>query len=206
MRPWAYNEYPKNDPELTNFTKLDERDSIRNKQLKELVQVSGNKNVKYLAAAWSAPTWMKADKQWHGLPNNTLLEKYYQSWAEYHVKWLDLMDKDNMKMWAISTGNEPVSSKINYAFEQMYWNITLHAKWIAENFGPTIRQSKFSDIEIFGFDDNRLVVDDWLNGMKKGEPDAFDYLSAIQFHGKFFVHTHTQCHPYFLIDFDKFFE
>lgn len=156
---------------------------MRNRQLKELAEISGNNNVKYLAAAWSPPPSWKQDKKWHGLANNSLLVEYYQTWADYHLKWLELMQNDKIGFWAISTGNEPIISKINSAFEEMNWNISLHAKWIAENFGPTIRSSKFSDIEIHGFDDNRIFVRDWLNDMKKGNPDAFDYLSAIQFHG-----------------------
>lgn len=29
LAPWAYNEYPENDPQLSNFTKLDQRDLDR---------------------------------------------------------------------------------------------------------------------------------------------------------------------------------
>lgn len=156
---------------------------MRNRQLKELAEISGNKHIKYLAAGWSPAPWMKQDKKWHGLTNNSLLVEYYQTWADYHLKWLELMQNDGVNFLAISTGNEPIISKINSAFQEMNWNISLHAKWIAENFGPTIRNSKFSDIEIHGFDDSRIFVKDWINDMEKGNADAFDYLSAIQFHG-----------------------
>lgn len=66
VEPWAYNVYPENDKTLLNFTKLDERDLMRNRQLKELAQISGNRNIKYLAAAWTSPPSWKADKKWHG--------------------------------------------------------------------------------------------------------------------------------------------
>ncbi|XP_055318420.1 lysosomal acid glucosylceramidase-like [Sitodiplosis mosellana] len=183
ISPWAYNEYPQNDTKLSNFTKLDERDLMRNRQLKELAQISGNKKVKYLAAAWSPPIWMKANKKWYGLANNQIFPEYYQTWANYHVRWLELMQNDGMNIGAISTGNEPIVGKQNFLFEETMWNITKHAKWIAENLGPTIRNSKFSDIEIHGFDDSRKFVNDWVDEMQKVNPDAFDYLSAIQFHG-----------------------
>lgn len=53
--PWAYNEYPENDAKLTNFTRLDPRDVKRNKQLKELKEISGNDDVKILACPWGPP-------------------------------------------------------------------------------------------------------------------------------------------------------
>lgn len=93
------------------------------------------------------------------------------------------MHKNGINFWAISTGNEPAISEKNYLFPEMNWNMSNHARWIADYFGPTIRSSKFSDIEIFGFDDTRSNVNDWLNDMHKGNPDAFDFLSAFQFHG-----------------------
>lgn len=46
LGPWAYNEWPEYDLQLSNFTQLDQRDLMRNGQLKELAQISGNKNVK----------------------------------------------------------------------------------------------------------------------------------------------------------------
>jgi glucosylceramidase len=50
--PWAYNELPENDVKLSNFTKLDQRDIDRLNQLKDLMKVSGNSDIKIVGAAW----------------------------------------------------------------------------------------------------------------------------------------------------------
>jgi glucosylceramidase len=52
LEPWAYNESPENDLLLTNFTKLDQRDLDRIEQLKNLIKVSGNSEIKFVGAAW----------------------------------------------------------------------------------------------------------------------------------------------------------
>lgn len=183
IEPWAYNEHTTNNHSLSNFTKLDERDLMRNRQLKQLAAISGNYKVKYLAAAWSPPRYMKASGLWTGLAHNQILPEYYQLWADYHVRWLELMQNDGINIGAVSTGNEPITAAQNSLFEVMMWNTTNHAKWIAEHFGPTIKNSKFSNVEIYGFDESRDAVNDWVDEMQRSNPNAFDYLSAIQFHG-----------------------
>ena len=52
LEPWSYNESPQNDRELSNFTSLDRRDIERLKQLKNLVEVSGNSDIKIVGSAW----------------------------------------------------------------------------------------------------------------------------------------------------------
>lgn len=92
------------------------------------------------------------------------------------------MEEDGFRMWAISTGNEPIVSKLNDIFAAMNWNISNHAKWIAENLGPTLGNSKYSNVKIFGFDENRYFAKAWLNEMENSYPEALNYLSAIQYH------------------------
>lgn len=52
LTPWAYNEAPTNDLNLTNFTKLDARDFEKILQLKRLMKVSENSEIKFVGAAW----------------------------------------------------------------------------------------------------------------------------------------------------------
>lgn len=183
LGPWAYNEYPENDLQLSNFTQLDARDIARNKLFKEMAKVSNNYDVKILAAAWSPPLWMKENHQWYGLKDNQIKPEYYATWANYHVKWLELMDNDGVNITSISTGNEPWVALLNDKFQETYWEPSKQAVWIANHFGPTIKNSKFAGIDIHGFDDSRIVYSNWSDGMNIGNKKAFDYLTTISFHG-----------------------
>lgn len=57
LQPWAYNEQPIDDKDLSNFTKLDAHDVRRNEQIQELKKVAEIDNIKLLGTAWSAPRW-----------------------------------------------------------------------------------------------------------------------------------------------------
>lgn len=57
--PWAYNEFPKHDSALSNFTKLDERDLLKVKLINEVKRIAEDDKIKIMATAWSSPKWMK---------------------------------------------------------------------------------------------------------------------------------------------------
>lgn len=47
---WAYNERSENDTLLTNFTKLDGWDLMRNGQFRELARITNNQDIKFIGA------------------------------------------------------------------------------------------------------------------------------------------------------------
>lgn len=102
LAPWAYNEYG-NDATLSYFIELDRRDKQRNAQIKNLSNVSGNHEIKILAALWNPPHWMKTNNDTDESTNH-LKPECYQILADYHLKWIDFMQNDGVPVWAISTG------------------------------------------------------------------------------------------------------
>lgn len=107
LAPWAYNELPENETTLSNFTQLDARDERRIEQIKHLKLVTNVKNLRIKGAAWSSPPWMKSNNKWSG--RSRLKKEYYQTWADYHLRWVELWEKAGLPIWAISTGNEPTN-------------------------------------------------------------------------------------------------
>lgn len=184
--PWAYNEYPENDLHLSNFTRLEQRELNRNDRLKEIMAISKNGSIELLAATWGPPRWMKQKHHWNGSPNmkkdNQLKSEYYQTWAEYHLKWLDLMAKESIRIDAVSSGNEPLTGNI-IPFQALSWNASTQAKWIAEHFGPTLKKSKYSYVQIHGYDDIRENILPWMDEMLATEPNLMDFISTIDIHG-----------------------
>lgn len=181
--PWAYNENPENDTLLTNFTKLDDRDLMRNGQFRELARITNNQDIKFNAAVWSGPRWMKQNNQWIGLINSQIKPKYYQTFADYYEKWIELMYNDGINIYSISSGNSPWFSLLNSVPVGTGWIASYQATWIAEYLGPTLRASRnAASVEIHGFDDNRFSVLWWLQEMSRSNKQALDYLSSIDFH------------------------
>ncbi|XP_049303747.1 lysosomal acid glucosylceramidase-like isoform X2 [Bactrocera dorsalis] len=182
LAPWAYNELPENDTTLSNFTQLDPRDEKRIEQIKRLKLVTNVENLRIKAAAWSPPRWMKTNNKWTGM--SRLKEEYYQTWADYHVRWLELWEEAGLPIWAISTGNEPTNGVYLMMFAKFMslgWTPRKQAVWVSDNLGPTIR-SKYQDLVIFGNDDQRYTFSFWFKMMKAKRSDSVDYLTGLSVH------------------------
>jgi glucosylceramidase len=184
IAPWTYNEQPEHDPYLTNFTQLDERDIDKVKQIHELKKVTKNNDIRIIGAAWSPPKWMKTNNEYTGM--SALREEYYQTWADYHVKFLELMAKNNLPFWAISTGNEPLNGVIFpyfVHFMSLGWDPKLQGKWLAENLGPAMKNSSFTkNVLILGGDDQRYTLPLWFQQMFKENSESCDYLDGFAVH------------------------
>ncbi|XP_019534823.3 lysosomal acid glucosylceramidase [Aedes albopictus] len=183
LKPWAYNESPMDDKALGNFTELDIRDVVKIEQIKELMEVTDNKDIKFMGAAWSPPRWMKSNGDWSG--SSRLKPEYYQTWADYHIKYLKLMKDAGMNYWAISTGNEPMNAVIGFLFIRFMslgWVATNQGKWVAKNLGPALRNSEFKDVKLFAGDDQRYTFPWWFSQMDQGHPDATKYVDGLAVH------------------------
>ncbi|XP_053694692.1 lysosomal acid glucosylceramidase-like [Sabethes cyaneus] len=183
LKPWAYNELPTNDAMLTNFTKLDDRDLMKIAQIRELMDVADNRNIKFMGAAWSPPKWMKSNNDWSG--SSRLKSEYYQTWADYHIKYLQLVKEAGLDFWAISTGNEPMNAVIGFLFIRFMslgWTAPSQGKWVGENLGPTLRSSAFRDVKLFAGDDQRYTFPWWFSQMNQGHPNATQYLDGLAVH------------------------
>lgn len=184
ISPWAYHEKPEHDPYLSNFTSLDDRDIEKIAQIKELKKVSKNDDIQVVGAAWSSPKWMKTNNEWTGF--SALREEYYQTWADYHVKYLELMAKNDFPFWAISTGNEPMNGVLFQYFVRFMslgWDPVSQGRWLADNLGPTMRKSPVAkNVKILAGDDQRYSLPIWFEQMHKGSENATEYFDGIAVH------------------------
>lgn len=178
LEPWAYNESPANDVKLSNFTELDARDKLKVALLKEIEAQTGVQ-IKLLGTAWSSPTWMKTNGAWTGW--SSLKSEYYEAWAEYHLKFLSLMKQENVSLWAISTGNEPMNGVMWFLFVRFMslgWVPKEQGRWVADFLGPKLKN--FSDkVLLLAGDDQRYTFPWWFNQVYlRSEFDSFGSYST----------------------------
>lgn len=183
LAPWAYNEQPENDATLSNFYQLDQRDMDRIAQLRQLATVTGNADIKFVGATWSPPPWMKTNNEWSGF--GVLRPEYYRTWAEYHLRYLRLMVAQNVRFWAISTGNEPLNGVIGWVFVHFMslgWTAPTQGRWVGDHLGPLLRNSTLADVKLLGSDDQRYVFPWWFEKMEEAHPDSVNYLDGFAVH------------------------
>nr|CAD7431410.1 unnamed protein product [Timema monikensis] len=143
-------------------------------------QEFGNKSLLLLAGAWSPPPWMKTNNDYSGF--GFLKEEYYQTWADYHIRFLDAYKKEGLKFWAVSTGNEPANGIIPVnRFNSLGWTPYTQRTWIAENLGPALRDSQHKKIKLLALDDQRFMLPWWVNIVMSDEKAAA-YIDGVAVH------------------------
>lgn len=184
FEPWAYQESPEHDPYLANFTKLDDRDYEKIEQIKVLQKIADNHDIKFIGAAWGPPKWMKTNGEWTGF--GFLREEYYQTWADYHVKFLELMHEANISFYAISSGNEPQNGVVlpfAVHFISLGWLPRDQARWLVDHLGPSIKKSQHvSQVKILSHDDARITLPYWLEQMMEAAPEVDALIEGLAFH------------------------
>ncbi|XP_047517661.1 lysosomal acid glucosylceramidase-like isoform X1 [Pieris napi] len=178
--PYTYNEYPRNDAALTNFTFTYEDLFLKIPMIKYIQRVS-KQEVKVMASTWSPPVWMKTNEHITGF--SQLKPEFYQSFADYHVKFMELYEKAEIDIWALTTTNEPINGIIPFVtFNSLGWFPAEMGQWVGKNLGPTIRNSRFNKTLIFAVDDQRYLLHFYLLGMENANSDSIKYIDGIAVH------------------------
>lgn len=108
--------------------------------------------------------------------------EYYQTFANYILKFLDEYKKNGIDIWGVSTGNEPFDSYIPFErLNTMGWTPELVSDWIASNLGPTLANSEHNDTRIFVLDDQRVGLPWFVENIFKNEI-AKNYVYGIAVH------------------------
>jgi len=103
------------DMTLENFSVKEDQDDII-PMIKEAMAISED-GFKILSSPWTAPPWMKDNKDWKG---GKLLPKYYDTWALFFSKYIDAYKKEGIDIWGFTVENEPLGN--NYNWESMHYS------------------------------------------------------------------------------------
>jgi len=115
-----------------------------------------------VASAWTAPAWMKDNKQYYQSGyGGSLLEEYYQVYADYLVKYLEAYKQEGIDFWGITPVNEPQGNSGNW--ESMHFTPESQAKFIGRYMGPTLHKSGFGGLKLLAFDQNTAEMPEWAH-------------------------------------------
>jgi glucosylceramidase len=167
---YSYDDHP-GDTLMQQFSLDKERTDLL-PVLKEVVSV--NPNIKIVASPWSPPAWMKTSNSMEG---GHLLEKYYDAYARYFVKYIQEMKTEGIMIDAITIQNEPLYGTAAYPCMFMYANE--QKEFIRDHLGPLFKQNNINT-KIILYDHNwdvPLYGDTILN-----DADAAQYVAGTAFH------------------------
>lgn len=170
VKGYTYADVP-GDDSLSHFNLTVDDLVYKIPYVKQASKIKG-KALRLFASPWTAPAWMKTNNDLIG--KGYLKPEYYQTWADYFIRFLDAYKEEGVDFWGLTVQNEPTNGdQLNFKFNCMGWNATTQANWIAKNFGPTLKKSKHSDVKVMILDDQRVLAPRWCREVfanKEAEP------------------------------------
>ncbi|MGK0389099.1 MAG: glucosylceramidase [Maribacter sp.] len=187
------------DKALDSFSIKEDKDDLI-PMIKEAMAAS-NEGFKIISSPWTAPPWMKDNKDWRG---GKLLPEYYDTWALFFSKYIDAYKAEGIDIWGITVENEPLGNANNW--ESMHYSAEEMNAFVANHLGPKLEADK-QDVVLLGYDQNRDHLSHWVDVMYKDEAAAkyFDgtaihwYASTYDFFPKTLQYAHNAAPNKYLI-------
>ena len=162
------------DTALDNFS-IEHDNQYKIPFIKEALAKSGNE-MKLFASPWSPPAWMKTNNNM--LEGGSLKPEYFQTWADYFVKFFDAYKKQGIDFCGLTVQNEPLAVQ---RWESCIFTAEEERDFVKNYLGPTLENSSMGDKKIIIWDHNRglmyqraqVVLDD---------PEASKYIWGTGFH------------------------
>lgn len=152
----------KDDMELKHFSVKEDLDDLI-PMIKDAQKISEN-GFKIIASPWTAPPWMKDNNAWI---NGKLLPKYNQTYALYFSKYLKEYEKLGIPIWGITVVNEPHGNGGNW--ESMLFTPKEMTDFVEYFLGPKLEKDGYGEVKIFGYDQNRAELKNWVDEMYRSE-------------------------------------
>jgi len=162
------------DKELTTFS-IAHDEKYKIPLIKRAVEAAGGK-LSLFISPWSPPAWMKDNGDM--LFGGTLLPEYYQSWANYYVKYIQALEQKGIPVWGLSVQNEPMARQI---WESCIYTAEEERDFIKNFLGPTLHNNNMSDRKLIAWDHNRDLIYHRASTIL-GDSEAARYVWGIGFH------------------------
>jgi len=143
--------------------------------IKKAIEKIGS-DVKFYASPWSPPAFMKDTKNM--LKGGKLLPEFYQSWANYYVKFINAYQKEGMPIWGLTIQNEPMATQ---KWESCIYTAEEERDFLKNYLGPTLKKAGLGDKKITVWDHNRDLLVQRATTILD-DPEANKYVWGVGFH------------------------
>lgn len=163
-----------NDLELMHFTIEDDKDDLIPMILD--AQKTSKEGFKIIASPWTAPPWMKDNKSFVG---GKLLSEFNDVFALYFSKYLSAYKKEGINVWGITVINEPHGNGNNW--ESTLFSPKEMTDFVQNHLGPKLAEDGWGEVKIFGYDQNRAGLKEWVDEMYRDEQSS-KYFAGTAIH------------------------
>ncbi len=165
---------------LDSFSIKEDLDDII-PMIKDAMAISKD-GFKILSSPWTAPPWMKDNKDWVG---GKLLPEYYDAWALFFSKYIDAYKAEGIDIWGLTVENEPLGNGNNW--ESMHYTPEEMTEFVQNHLGPKLEAAGKGNVKILGYDQNREHLNEWVDVMYRDEASSKYYAgTAIHWYASTF--------------------
>lgn len=161
---------------IENFALTNEETDYIIPVMREILKI--NPDVKVISAPWTAPLWMKTNKEW---TSGYLYDTYYDDYALYFVKWIKAMEANGIKIYGVTPQNEPLNHG-NSASMYMGWE--QQRNFIKAALGPKLKAETSTKLYVY---DHNYNYDDISNEQHfptqiYKDAEASQYIAGAAYH------------------------
>jgi glucosylceramidase len=170
----SYTYVNEGDKELKSFS-VEHDKQFRIPFIKQAVAATGRK-LNIFASPWSPPAFMKTNNDM--LHGGRLKPEFYQSWANYFVKFIKAYEREGIPIWGVTVQNEPMATQ---KWESCIFTAEEERDFLKNNLGPTIKREGLADKKIIAWDHNRDLIYQRARTILT-DPRAAQYVWGIGYH------------------------
>jgi len=170
---YAYSEVP-GDRNLDNFS-IEHDMKYRIPLIKEALAMTSGK-LKLFASPWSPPAWMKTNNNM--LHGGKLKPEYYQTWADYYVRFFNEYEKQGINFWGLTVQNEPMATQ---TWESCIYTAEDERDFVKNYLGPTLEKNNMSNLKLMVWDHNRGIMYQRASTVFD-DPEASKFVWGTGFH------------------------
>ena len=170
----SYTYVDEGDKELKSFDIAHDR-QFRIPFIKQAIAATGNR-LNIFASPWSPPAFMKDNNNM--LHGGRLKPEFYQSWANYFVKFIRAYEKEGVPIWGITIQNEPMATQ---TWESCIYSAEQERDFLKNHLGPTIKKERLTGKKIIVWDHNRDLIYQRAQTILT-DPQASQYVWGVGFH------------------------
>ncbi|XP_076356538.1 lysosomal acid glucosylceramidase-like [Tachypleus tridentatus] len=181
---YSYDDIP-GDFNLTYFQLTKEDHLYKIPFIQKAMEISSFQ-ILFFGSPWSSPAWMKTNENMtgKGTLKGEVGGKYYETWANYFVRFLKAYAAYNIMFWGITAENEPLNGfRENFPFQCLGFTPESQRDFIKFHLGPTLEKAGFGPdkLKLMIMDDQRPLLPKWAEKVLQ-DPVAAKYVSGIGFH------------------------
>jgi len=143
--------------------------------IKRCIESAGG-SLKLYVSPWSPPAWMKDNNDM--LHGGKLLPEFYDSWAEYFVKYIHSYEKKGIPVWGLTVQNEPMAKQ---TWESCIYTAEEERDFIKNYLGPKLWLNGLKEKKLIAWDHNRDLLYHRAN-IILSDQEAAKYVWGIGFH------------------------